>query len=190
MAVNLDKDSDGSFGMLPLKKIYRSQCSLFCNTTSKVDSFIKFHAGGNLGEQDISTYRSTVTAVIGMCKDFEFELGQFIKKWSSGKEDGEPSNQHGAARSEKRKREGLSDRTDVHVEPKEFKEITQQQKNPHDADSSDFEEGKLQRRCRKRRIVVPDVADCGSFYQAISGMYDKQEGKSCQIRKQKTGGGN
>lgn len=94
-----------------------------------------------MGEQDISTYRSTVTAVIGMCKDFEFELGQFIKKWSSGKEDGEPSNQHGAARSEKRKREGLSDRTDVHVEPKEFKEITQQQTNPHDADSSDFEEG-------------------------------------------------
>lgn len=75
LLVELDRNSDGSFGRLPLKACYRNRLSLFSAQTSEVDMFNKRYAPGNPDEVQVAKYRD---AVINMCSVSEEGLAKFI----------------------------------------------------------------------------------------------------------------
>lgn len=74
--IDLDTNSDGSFGKLPLNQRYRIRLSLFSAEPFDIDMFIKRHVVGDHSDEDLVQYR---TAVIEMCNIFEDGLAKFLR---------------------------------------------------------------------------------------------------------------
>ncbi|KAM0871198.1 hypothetical protein ACQ4PT_039571 [Festuca glaucescens] len=83
--VDLDTNTDGSFGKLPLKACFRNKPFLFSVEPSVVDMFIKRHAPVSPNDEQMVIYREAVSS---MCSVFEDGLAEFVRSFAinSGKE--------------------------------------------------------------------------------------------------------
>uniref|UniRef100_A0ACD5Y089 Uncharacterized protein n=1 Tax=Avena sativa TaxID=4498 RepID=A0ACD5Y089_AVESA len=80
--VELDTNTDGSFGKLPLKACFRSNLFMFSTDPSIVDMFIKRHVQSTLSEE-------YMVSVIDMCTVFEEGLAKFLVSVGSDLKDGQ-----------------------------------------------------------------------------------------------------
>ncbi|KAM0915625.1 hypothetical protein ACQ4PT_010699 [Festuca glaucescens] len=83
--VDLDTNTDGSFGKLPLKACFKNKPFLFSAEPFVVDMFIKRHAPVSPNDEQMVIYREAVSSV---CSVFEDGLAEFVRSFAinSGKE--------------------------------------------------------------------------------------------------------
>lgn len=75
LVADLDTNSDGSFGTLPLKACFRNNSSLFSSDPTTVDMFIRNHVPGITNEEVLAKYR---LSIIDMCTVFEDGLSKLL----------------------------------------------------------------------------------------------------------------